>query len=139
SGGIDSSVCLALAVRAFGPDKVLALSLPERESSSNSERLARLLTDHLGVQLIVEEISPALEGLGCYRRRDEAIREVFPAYGPGWRNKLAIAGGISGGLNYFKLVVQDPEGHTQEQRVPLRPYLQIVAAQNFKQRVRKTL
>jgi NAD+ synthase len=139
SGGIDSSVCLALAARAFGPAKVLALSLPERESSPASETLARQLTDAFGVTLVTENITPALEGLGCYRHRDEAIREVFPEYGPGWKNKLAIAGGIEGGLNYFKLVVQDRGGHTFDKRVPLKPYLQIVAAQNFKQRVRKVM
>src|SRR5688572_24771748 len=51
SGGIDSSVSLALAVRAFGKDRVLALSLPERESSSSCRVLARILTGHLGVEL----------------------------------------------------------------------------------------
>jgi NAD+ synthase len=116
---------------------VLALSLPERESSSASEHLAVALTGKFGVPLQTEDITPALEGLGCYRQRDEAIREVFPEYGLGWKNKLAIAGGTDGGLNYFKLVVQDRAGLTSEKRVPLKPYLQIVAAQNYKQRVRK--
>jgi NAD+ synthase len=138
SGGIDSSVCLALAVRAFGREKVLALSLPERESSGASRELAGRLTAHLGVELVTQDLTAALEGLGAYSVRDEAIRQVFPNYGAGWRNKLAIAGGTAGGLNFFKLVVQDPAGHTYEQRLPLRPYLQIVAAQNNKQRLRKT-
>jgi len=137
SGGIDSSVCLALSVLAFGPGRVLALSLPERESSAASEELAQRLTTQLGVELVTEDITPALEGLGLYRRRDDAIREVFPEYGLGWKNKLAIAGGMQGGLNFFKLVVQDRNGQTYEQRAPYRPYLQIVAAQNYKQRVRK--
>jgi NAD+ synthase len=139
SGGIDSSCCLALAVRAFGKDKVLAISLPERESSAASRTLAARLTSHLQVELVTQDLTAALEGLGAYAVRDEAIRQVFPAYGPGWRNKLAIAGGNTGGLNFFKLVVQDPDGKTQEQRLPVKPYLQIVAAQNHKQRLRKTV
>jgi NAD+ synthase len=138
SGGIDSSCCLALAVRALGKDKVLAISLPERESSGASRQLAAKLTSHLGVELITQDLTSALEGLGAYSVRDEAIRQVFPDYGPGWRNKIAIAGGNTG-LNFFKLVVQDPNGRTQEQRLPLRPYLQIVAAQNHKQRLRKSV
>jgi NAD+ synthase len=137
SGGIDSSVCLALAVRAFGADKVFAISLPERESSDNSRDLARVLAQHCGVELVTQDITPALEGVGCYRMRDEAIRQMFPEYESGWKNKIVIAGGIHGGLNFFKLVVQDPEGRTFEKRLPHRPYLQIVAAQNYKQRVRK--
>lgn len=139
SGGIDSSLCLALAVKALGKQRVVALSLPERESSGRSRDLAALLTDHLEVPLITQDLTAALEGLGTYEARDQAIREVFPAYGPGWKNKIVIAGGIATGMNFFKLVVQDPAGQTHEQRLPLRPYLQIVAAQNNKQRLRKTM
>ena len=139
SGGIDSSVCAALAVRAIGAKKVFALLLPERDSSSFSTERGRQLATHLGVEHEVFDIAPALEALGCYRRRDEAIRRVFPAYGEGWRNKIVIAGGTGGGINFFKLVVASPSGETQEVRLPLREYLQIVASTNFKQRVRKTM
>ena len=139
SGGIDSSVCLGLAVRAFGKDKVLALSLPERESSSASRSLAAQLAAHLGVTLVTQDLTAALEGLGAYAARDEAIRQLFPAYGAGWRNKIAIAGGTAGGLNFFKLVVANPAGEVSEQRLPLKPYLHIVAAQNHKQRLRKSV
>ena len=34
SGGLDSSVVAALCARAMGPEKVLALMLPERDSES---------------------------------------------------------------------------------------------------------
>jgi NAD+ synthase len=139
SGGIDSSVCAALAVRALGAAKVFGLLLPERDSSSDSERRGRLLAAHLGIRFEVHDIAPALEALGCYRQRDDAIRRVFPAYGAGWKNKLVIAGGLEGGINYFKLVVQAPDGAMHAARLPMREYLEIVAATNYKQRVRKTL
>src|SRR5688500_2412078 len=76
SGGIDSSVSLALAVRALGKDKVVALSLPERESSQASRALAAQLTRHLGVELITQDLTAALEGLGAYATRDAAIKKV---------------------------------------------------------------
>lgn len=140
SGGIDSSVCAALAVRALGPDKVFGLLMPERDSSSESSLKGRLLAEHLGIRHTVEDIAPTLEAIGCYRWRDEAIRAVFPAYGEGWKNKIVIAGGTQGQINHFKLVVQEPgNGPLHEQRLGLREYLQIVAATNFKQRIRKTL
>ena len=140
SGGIDSSVCAALAVRALGPDKVFGLLMPERDSSSESSVKGRLLAEHLGIRNTVEDIAPTLEAIGCYRWRDEAIRAVFPAYGEGWKNKIVIAGGTQGQINHFKLVVQEPgNGPLHEQRLGLREYLQIVAATNFKQRIRKTL
>ena len=137
SGGIDSSVCAALAARAFGASKVCGLMLPEHESSHSSLERATSLAKHLGVAHIVEDITPALTALGCYRSRDEAIRAVFPDYGTGWKNKIIIAGGKDGSYNYFKLVVQAPEGKLHEARLPLREYQQIVAATNYKQRVRK--
>jgi NAD+ synthase len=139
SGGIDSSVCAALAVRAVGAGKVHGLLMPERDSSGFSTERGRALAAHLGIAHDVFDIGPALDALGCYRRRDEAIRRVFPAYGEDWKNKIVIAGGMSGGINYFKLVVAEPDGTLHEARLPIREYLQIVAATNFKQRVRKTM
>ncbi len=139
SGGIDSSVCAALAVRAVGAAKVFALLLPERESSAASTERALQLATHLGIAHEVFDISAALESLGCYRRRDEAIRKLFPDFGAGWKSKIVIAGGTEGGINFFKLVVAAPDGRTHTERLPLREYLQIVAATNFKQRLRKTL
>ena len=82
SGGIDSSVCMALAAKAFGPEKVLGIMLPEKDSSPDSEMLARELADKFGVKAIKEEITSALSGFGCYERRDEAVRRVFPEYDP---------------------------------------------------------
>lgn len=139
SGGVDSSVCGALAVRAFGPKKVFGLLLPEKDSSSSSATLGRRVAEQFGIACQLENIGPTLEAIGCYRWRDEAIRAIFPDYGDGWKSKIAIAGGAQGRINFFKLVVQTPEGKILEERLPIREYLQIVAATNFKQRIRKTV
>ena len=139
SGGIDSSVCATLSARALGREHVFFLILPERDSSARSGRLGRMLADHLHVEHIVHDIAPTLEAIGCYRWRDDAIRAVFPDYGDGWKNKIVIAGGLERGINYHKLVVESPDGERQEKRLGPKEYLQIVAAQNFKQRIRKTL
>lgn len=139
SGGIDSAVCAALAVRAFGPERVLALILPERESSPESRALARTLADHLGITPLEQDIGPTLEAVGCYQWRDEAVRRTLPDYGKGWRMKIAVAGGLAGLINHFRLVAQSPDGARHEARLRLPEYLQIVAATSFKQRVRKTI
>ena len=140
SGGIDSSVSCALAVRAFGAGKVFALQLPERDSSSETGRRGRLLIEHLGVPSAVEDIAPTLEAIGCYRRRDAAFAGVFPGYGPGWKSKIVLPADLldSDRMNVYRLVVEDPQGNTHEERLPLQAYLEIVAATNFKQRIRKT-
>jgi len=139
SGGVDSSVCVGLAVAAFGPERVRVLLLPERESSAASLELGRRVAGQFGVEPVIQDISDALDGFGAYRIRDEAMRDVIPGYGPGWKSKLVIAGGTQGGLNYFKLVARAPDGGAHEARVGHRPYLQIVAAQSYKQRTRKAV
>jgi len=139
SGGVDSGVCAALAARAFGPKKVYGLLLPEQDSSSSSEDRGRGVAEHLGLPHELVDITPALKGLGCYEQRDGAIRAVFPEYGEGWRCKIAIASGVPGGIHFFNLIVQSPAGEQQQARLPLKQYLQIVAATNHKQRVRKTI
>lgn len=139
SGGIDSSVSVALAVRAVGATRVFALILPEQDSSDDSAVRAGTLAQHLGIEALTVNIAPTLEAIGCYRWRDEAVRSVIAQYGPGWRMKIVITGGVEGRINRFKLVAQSPDGIISEAPLPLKPYLQIVAATNFKQRIRKTL
>jgi len=143
SGGVDSSVCAALAARAFGPKKVYGLLLPERDSSNSSADRGSIVAKQLGLAHELIDIAPTLAALGCYAQRDEAIRRVFPAYGDDWKCKIAIAAapsaGSAVGINFFRLIVESPDGMQQEARLPLREYLQIVAATNHKQRIRKTL
>lgn len=139
SGGIDSSVCAALAVRAVGRDKVFGLLMPEKDSSSESVTKGRMVAEFCGIEHLVTDIAPALEAIGCYRWRDEAMRNAQPDYRPDWKSKIAIEGGSEGRFNHFKLILQDPTGRSSEVRLALKEYLQIVAATSFKQRVRKTL
>ncbi len=139
SGGIDSSVSTALCVEALGKKRVYGLLLPETDSSSDSVDKGKIVAEHVGIDYSVHNIAPTLEALGCYEWRDRAIRELFPDYNEQWKCKLAIAGGTEGKLNHFNIVVQSPEGETMEARLGLNAYLQIVAATNYKQRIRKTI
>jgi len=138
SGGVDSSVVAALATRALGKERVLGLFMPERDSSEDALRLGMLLSRHLGIETVLENISPGLEALGCYERQTEAIRKVVPSYGEGWKCKLTLPSIIdSNRLNVFQLTTQAPDGTTRTSRMPRDAYLQLVAATNYKQRVRK--
>ncbi|PDT53336.1 MULTISPECIES: NAD(+) synthase [Sinorhizobium] len=140
SGGIDSSVSVALAVRAVGAKNVFCLFMPENDSDPESLRLGRLVAETYGVEAIVEDIGPTLAAMGCYARRDTFIRALVPDYGPGWASKIVIANALEGeGYNISSLVVQDPEGKRTKLRMPPSVYLGIVAATNMKQRTRKQL
>jgi NAD+ synthase len=143
SGGVDSSVALALSVRAFGPERTVALMMPERDSESDSADLARLVANQYGVEPILEVITPILDGFDCYGRRDEAIKRVFPEYdaAAGYKAKIVLPQNVleGGTLNVFSLVVIAPDGEEKRERLPLTDYFQIVAASNFKQRTRMAM
>ncbi len=123
----------------MGCERVFGLLLPERDSASESAVRGRQVVERLGIAHEEFDIASVLDALGCYRWRDAAIRAVFPAYTDAWKNKIVIAGGRTGHFNHFKLVVQSPDGQIFEERLDSKNYLQIVAATNFKQRIRKTL
>jgi len=140
SGGIDSSVSTALAVRAVGKEKVLALQMPERHSSSETLSLSGRLADHFGIATLHEDITPILEAVGFYRLYDDTVRTVVPAYESGWKSKIVTPNVIDNpGFTVFSIVAQSPSGQVIKKRLPLDAYLGIVAVTNFKQRIRKML
>ncbi len=139
SGGIDSSVCAALAVRAVGPAHVFGLMMPERESDRQSLDLATRWAEALGIAYAVEDITPMLTAVGCYRRRNAAIRRALPDFQDDWRCKVVLPGGRldSDRLNVSYLAVEEPGREVRQVRLPAAEYREIVAATNFKQRIRK--
>jgi len=140
SGGIDSSVVAALAARAFGPSNVLGVLMPETDSSDDTLHLSRLAASSCGVDTVLENITPILEGARAYQRRDEAFKRVIPEYGPGWKAKLVLPSVIeSESYRIFSVVAQAPDGTIVKERLPLAEYMQVVAATNFKQRTRKMM
>jgi NAD+ synthase len=139
SGGVDSSVVAALCARAVGPNKVLGVLMPEDDSDPDSLRLGREVAQRYRIPVVVENIAPILDAAGCYSRRDEFIRKLFPAYGPGWRSKIVARRAQAGGYNMSYLVVRAPGGEERQARLPFDAYLGIVAATSMKQRTRKQI
>ena len=143
SGGVDSAVVLALCVRAFGADKVCAVMLPERDSDPESRELAEALAAQFGIAPELEDITEALQGLGCYQRRDAAIRRVFPEYraDAGYKARIGLPGNLlqDGTLNVTLLTIIRPDGCEISQPLPAAEFRQVVAASNMKQRTRMAL
>jgi NAD+ synthase len=140
SGGIDSSVVGALCVRALGKDHVLGLLMPEKDSAPETYELSQLISNHLEIETVHEDITNVLESLHCYQRRDDAIRYVVPEYGPGYKCKIVLPSVLDDDrYRIFSVVVQSPDGKQKKVRLTSEAYLGIVAATNFKQRVRKML
>jgi NAD+ synthase len=61
SGGLDSAVAAALAVRALGPSRVLALIMPYGDAYPRDVRDARALAAGLGVRTETVDIAPAVD------------------------------------------------------------------------------
>lgn len=138
SGGIDSSVVAALCVEALGPKRVFGIHMPERDSSEDTLGFSTMVSDALGIDSTVEDITPVLEAAGCYERRDAAIRMVCPDYGPDHLSKIVLPSVVdSESLRLYSVVVQAPDGTTSRHRLTTESYLGIVAATNFKQRARR--
>jgi NAD+ synthase len=138
SGGIDSSVTGVLCARALGHDRVLGLFMPERASASESLDLARELAAFADIRTELVPISGILEAAGCYASQAEAVGQVISNYQPGWPMKIVLPSLLdSERLNVFSVVVQTPDGAELRARLTPDAYLQLVAATNMKQRVRK--
>jgi NAD+ synthase len=99
-----------------------------------------MVAQDLGVRSFTEDITPILEAAGCYERRDAAIRTVINDYGQGYKCKIALADVVeTNSYPVFSIVVRSPEGITKKARLTPSAFLGIVAATNFKQRVRKMM
>ncbi len=140
SGGIDSSVCAALCVQALGSENVFAILMPEKDSSQESIELGKLVANSLNIKYEIFDITNLLEASGCYKNQIEAIREIIPEYGENWKCKVVLPSILDKDrLNIFQLTVQSPEGKTQTKRFTATSYLKLIAATNWKQRVRKCI
>ena len=140
SGGIDSSVTCALAVEAFGHKRVFGLHMPERDSSEETLSMSKMVANHFKIESAHEDISGILDSLKFYKRYNDAMRNVIPEYGEGWKSKIVnMDFRVNRGFSLFSVVARAPNGALIKKRLPLNAYLEILAATNFKQRTRKML
>jgi NAD+ synthase len=61
SGGVDSSLSCFLAAEGLGPENVLAVRMPYKQSSPDSLRHAQLVIEATGVQSKTVDITPMVE------------------------------------------------------------------------------
>lgn len=84
SGGIDSSLCAALAADALGPENVLGVTLPSRHSSSETRSDAQRCCNRLGTdfaELSIEELySDTIDQFNQWKTIQNSVtRENFQA------------------------------------------------------------
>ncbi|HYO46958.1 MAG TPA: NAD+ synthase [Gemmatimonadota bacterium] len=62
SGGVDSALAAAIALRAAGPGAVHAFHLPAGTAITDSAEIAREMADHLGIDLKTIPVGPLVDG-----------------------------------------------------------------------------
>ena len=76
SGGVDSATTAFLAARSVGPDSLLAVRMPYRTSSPESEADALSVVEALGCQTELVDISPMVDPMLALITGDEAATRV---------------------------------------------------------------
>lgn len=138
SGGIDSSICAELCVKALGADKVFGLILPEKEANPKSTQYALKQAKKMGIEAETTDITPTLEALDTYGKRDRIIKEIFPEYNSRFKIKITLPSDLLSrdAFNIFSLTIDDSKGRKKSVRLGKEELNGIVAATNTKQRTR---
>ena len=138
SGGIDSAVMCALAVRAIGLDKVVGLVLPEKESNPVSRQYAVSHAKTLGIEFREIDITPTVESVVSYDWRDEYIRKLVPAYRPGCKYNITLPTDLleRDAFNFYVLQVQLNNGNVEKKRLNLDEFRTVTSFANIKIRAR---
>lgn len=140
SGGLDSAVSAALSVKALGQDKVVGFLLPEMDSNPVSREYGRKLADSLGIECHEVNITPMLESYGVYERRDAIARKMFPDIRPPYKFRLVLPQDLLDRerLNLYYIEMLLPDGTMRKERLSHHDYMQLMAANDIKQRLRMT-
>ncbi|NLH77912.1 MAG: NAD(+) synthase [Acidobacteria bacterium] len=138
SGGVDSALSASLSASAAGRANVLALLLPDKESSPQSAEFAAKQARELGIEAMTVDITPVLEAFGTYEKRDQVARTIFPDFGPGHSLKITLPEDVlnKDAYNVFTLTTYDPEGRSRTARLTNEQAQGIIAATCTKHRTR---
>jgi NAD+ synthase len=138
SGGIDSAVALTLCVQELGKENVYGLLLPEKESAPSSKTLGAEICQSLGITYEEIPISPILESLNIYKRKDQIISRTCPEYDPRvHKTSLVLPDFLNQGLLNVPYIRLIKDGETvAKYRLKASDYLELIGLQGVKQRSR---
>ena len=138
SGGIDSAVMAALAAEALGPEKVVGLVLPEKESNPVSSQYATRHAEALGIEFREIDVTPTVESVVAYQWRDEYLQKIIPAYRPGCKYNITLPTDLleRSSFSFYVLQVMLPDGTVEKKRLKLNEFRTITSFANIKIRSR---
>ena len=138
SGGIDSACIAAVAVHAIGKDKVVGLVLPEKESNPISSEYAIKHAQSLGIEHHQVDITPTVDSIVHYKRRDEFLQNLIPDYKPGYKYNITLPTDLleRDTFSFYSLQLQMPDGKIMKRRLKLEDFRTITSFANIKIRAR---
>lgn len=141
SGGIDSALTAALCVNVLGAENVIGIFLPEKESNPCSIDFAKIQAEQLRIKTFTFDITPILNSLNVYKRKNEIIRNIFPEFTEDMKYRLVLPQNLleKDRFNIYSLEIQIEPENIISKHINLKDYLEIAALNNIKQRTRMVL
>ena len=138
SGGIDSAVAAALCSKSLGPENVLGLIMPERESDENSKKLAEKVANKYKIDRKVIDISKILEEFGVYQSKEEIVEQKFENFNSTCKYRVVVPPKLEDNIGIPFLEILD--GKNEQHKIKISPleFLTLTAATSIKHRVRMT-
>ena len=138
SGGIDSACMAAIAAHTVGKERVVGLVLPEKESNPVSAEFASKHAENLGIEYRKIDISPTVDSVFNYTRRDELIQSLIPEYRTGYKYNITLPTDLldRDSYSFYRLQVQIPDGEMKSVRLNLDEFRAVTAFANIKIRSR---
>ena len=139
SGGIDSAVTAALCSRAIGHEKVLGLIMPEKESESESQVLAKQVADKYNIKTKIINISSILDSFGVYENKEKIVKEKFPNFNNDCKYRLVVPPKFENTIGIPYLNILDDKNKQHKLKISSFEFLALTAATSIKHRVRMTM
>jgi NAD+ synthase len=125
-------------VQELGRENVYGILLPEKESAPSSKTLGAEICESLGVSYEEVPISPILESLNIYEKKDRIIKRTCPEYDPKiHKTSLVLPDFLNQGLLNVPYIRLIKDGETvAKYRLKASDYLELIGLQGVKQRSR---
>ena len=138
SGGIDSTVTMALCVKALGSTKTLGLTMFEKESDQNNKSLVDKISKTYDIDIQNIDISPILDSFGVYSNREKIVTNRFPNFNSDCKYRVVVPPNFNSiGMPYLEIL--DDKNIQHKIKISSSDFLTLTAATSIKHRVRMTL
>ena len=139
SGGIDSAVTAALCAKSLGPEKVLGLIMPEKESDSTSQTHAEKVAQKYNIKTKIVDITSILNSFSVYQNKESIIKEKFPDFNTDCKYRVMVPPKLKNTIGMPFVEILDDKNKQHKLKISSSEFLTLTAATSIKHRVRMTM